>query len=149
MEERLKCSFKMLTLLFSTIQKGVYSTFFIKYFLKSMLLFSTTPKSCYSSVWGIYIIITKSATDLLAHLFKHVQLPSVTTMLQVCFTQNVEDVTQQSRDATRRQSRWHHIWSMDLIYIGTRRLKALRALIQTTGKKKNALPCNMDTSFSF
>lgn len=65
-----------------------------------MLVFSTTPKSCHSSVWGIYIIITKSATDLHAHLFKHVQLPSMPTMLQVFFTQNVEDVTPQSRDAT-------------------------------------------------
>lgn len=35
------------------------------------------------------------ATDLLAHLFKHVQLPSMPTMLLVCFTQNAEDVTLQ------------------------------------------------------
>lgn len=35
------------------------------------------------------------AIDLLAHLFKHVQLPSMPTMLLVCFTQNAEDVTLQ------------------------------------------------------
>lgn len=58
--------------LFSTIQKGVNCSLFIKCFLKSTLLFSTTPRSCYSSVWGIYIIITKPATELLAHLFKNV-----------------------------------------------------------------------------